>query len=32
MQVLISGAEGGMVCPCVPTLFDDGIFSEGGFE
>jgi hypothetical protein len=32
MRVLGSGNEGGLVCPFVPTLFEDGLFSEGGFE
>jgi hypothetical protein len=32
MRVLVSGNEGGLICPFVPTLFEDGFFSEGGFE
>jgi hypothetical protein len=32
MRVLVSGNEGGLVCLLVPTLFEDGLFSEGGFE
>jgi hypothetical protein len=30
--VLVSGTEGGLVRPFFPTLFEDGIFSAGGFE
>lgn len=32
MRVLISGSGDDMVCRRLPTLFDDGIFPEGGFE
>jgi hypothetical protein len=32
MRLLVSGNEGGSVCLFVPTLFEDGFFSEGGFE
>jgi hypothetical protein len=32
MRVLVSGSEGSLVCLFVPTLFEDGFFSEGGFE
>jgi hypothetical protein len=32
MRVLISGTEGDLVCRCIPKLFEDGIFHEGGFE
>lgn len=32
MRVLVSGTEGDLGCPCIPKLFDDGIFHEGGLE
>jgi hypothetical protein len=32
MRVLVSGNEGGSACLFVPTLFEVGFFSEGGFE
>jgi hypothetical protein len=32
MRVLVSGNEGGLVCLVVPTRFEDGLISEGGFE
>ena len=32
MRVLVSGDEGGLVCLFIPRLFEDGLFSEGGFE
>jgi hypothetical protein len=32
MRVPVSGNESGLVCPFVPPLFEDGLFSEGGFE
>jgi len=32
MRALGSGNEGGLVCPFAPTLFEDALFSEGGFE
>jgi hypothetical protein len=32
MRVLVSGAEGGLVPPFVPTLFEDSNLSAGGFE
>jgi hypothetical protein len=32
MRVPVSGDEGGLVCLFVPTLFENGLFSEGGIE
>jgi hypothetical protein len=32
MRVLVSGTEGGSVRLFVPTLFEGGLSSAGGFE
>ena len=32
MRTMASGTDGRLVPRSVPTLFEDGLFSEGGFE